>query len=718
MNHTKRAVGTLALLLATALPGSLAAASASAPAVEYLSPIPGAAMVLPQTNVILRPGGIVDPASLASESLLVVTGSISGPHSGRLALADDRRTLTFRPDLPFVSSETVTCALGSGLVTDRRASVPPGEFTFTIAGPEREALRQYVAAPDSDELAAAAMRAASITPRRSAADGIPSDFPNVVADSLGPTAAGRLFLSDIYFQIAGPRVPSYLMILNNDGTPFWYKHLDGIGLDFKLQPATGELTYYDTSGACFFAMDAHYAVVDSFRCGNGYTTDSHDLVLLPNGHAVLMSYDPEVVDLSAVGGYPNAIVIGLILQELDADRNVVFQWRSWDHFQVTDMVFHPIAAPVVDYVHGNSIDVDADGNFILSSRHMNEVTKISRSTGEILWRMGGKNNQFTFSNDPIPFSHQHDVKLLSTGHLTMFDNGNFRVPQYSRAIEYAIDETQKAATLVWEKRLTPDVFGVAFGTVQRFENGNTLVGWGATTPTLTELDPDGNIVERLTFDPGIASYRAFRFEWPPVKPALVDLDPATVVDGSRGSSIRATIEPDSADFALADVEVSTIRLDGVPADTATAALGSSGLSVDFPEEAVKSLLQAGSNRVAVSGALTTGDGFRGFADLRLLDSSTSPLKTQAQLVSRPGAVPVVMTVPGGLAARSTGARARFAVYDARGRLVRRWGARLGSGQRAAWDGRQSDGREASSGIYFVRVENGQPGQALKVAIVR
>ncbi|MGE5179657.1 MAG: aryl-sulfate sulfotransferase [Bacteroidota bacterium] len=717
MSHTRRTVGTLALLLVTALPGSLAAAPV--PAVEYLSPAPGAGMVLPQTNVILRPGGIVDPASLASESLLVVIGSISGPHSGLLALAGDRRTLTFRPDLPFVSSETVTCRLGPGLVTDTRADIPAGEFTFTIAGPDREALRSYVAAPDSDELAAAALRAPRIVLRQSAAAAaLPSDFPNVAADSLGPTAAGRLFLSDIYFQIAGPRVPSYLMILNNDGTPYWYKHLDGIGLDFKLQPATGQLTYYDTSGACFYAMDAHYAVVDSFRCGNGYTTDSHDLVLLPNGHAVLMSYDPEVVDLSAIGGYPDAIVIGLIIQELDQDKNVVFQWRSWDHFQVTDMLFHPIAAPVVDYVHGNSIDVDPDGNFILSSRHMNEVTKISRSTGEILWRMGGKNNQFTFSNDPIPFSHQHDVKLLSTGHLTMFDNGNFRVPQFSRALEYSIDETQKTATLVWEKRLTPDVFGVAFGTVQRFENGNTLVGWGATTPTLTELDPDGNIVERLTFDPGIASYRAFRFEWPPVKPALVDLSPGTVVGGSRGSSIRATIEPDSADFALADVEVSTIRLEGVPADTATAALGSNALSVDFSEEAVKSLLQPGSNRVAVSGALATGDGFRGFADLRLLDSSTSPAKTQAHLVSRPGAVPVVMTVPGGLAIRSAGARARFAVYDARGRLVRRWKARLDSGQQAAWDGRQSDGREASSGIYFVRVENGQPGQALKVAIVR
>ena len=39
---------------------------------------------------------------------------------------------------------------------------------------------------------------------------------------------------------------------------------------------------------------ARYDVVDSFQTGNGYTTDGHDLILLPNGHAVLM--DKRVSD--------------------------------------------------------------------------------------------------------------------------------------------------------------------------------------------------------------------------------------------------------------------------------------------------------------------------------------------------------------------------------------------------------------------------------------
>ena len=37
------------------------------------------------------------------------------------------------------------------------------------------------------------------------------------------------------------------------------------------------------------------------------------------------------------------------------------------------------------------------GHLLISSRHMDEVTKIDRQTGEIIWRLGGKNNDFTVS---------------------------------------------------------------------------------------------------------------------------------------------------------------------------------------------------------------------------------------------------------------------------------------------------------------------------------
>jgi hypothetical protein len=702
-----------------------AGADARSPGLEFLSPLPGSSWILPETNVILRPGGIVDAGSIAGGAPLVVSGSVSGSHEGRLRLSSDRRTLTFRPDSRFTPGEVVTCRLESGLTTDTRGAIPPSEFTFTIAGPERETLRDFQIPAETDESgppAAGGSATARVRGLQSAAvtESLPPDFPNIQAAVFGTPTPGRLFLSDLHFATSGPPVPSYLMILENDGTPFFYRKLPGVGLDFKMQPV-GQLTYFDAAAKGFYTLNARYDVVDSFRCGNGYSTDGHDLILLPNGHAVLMSYDPQVVDLSALGGRSNAIVIGLIIQELDEGKDVVFQWRSWDHFQITDVVSHSLTTAVVDYVHGNSIDVDPDGNLILSSRHMNEVTKISRTTGEMLWRLGGRNNQFTFIHDVILFSHQHDVRRLPNGHITMFDNGNFRQPQFSRAVEYAVDEVQKTATLVWQYRLNPDVFGFAFGSVQRFSNGNTLICWGPARPSLTEVAPDGTIVSTLSLDPGSAAYRAVRFEWPSVKRAVVAVYPAIINMDVREGWITATIDPDDADFALSDVELSSVRLGGtVPADTASARLGDAKgngvpeLTVRFSRGALMPVLSLGTTRLEVSGSLTTGEIFRGYADVRVVAPQRQGTGLASlRLISAPGSIPVE------LAAGGEAARARtFAIYDVQGRLVKRWQAKAGDGSGVSWDGRGSDGRRVGSGVYLVRVEDGAPGPALKVVIDR
>src|SRR5712671_5016321 len=702
---------------------------------EYLCPLPGSAYHLPETNIILRPGGIVDPSSVAGGRILSVSGSISGLHPGRLRLTDDRKCVTFRPDDRFTPGEVVTCRVDSGLVTDTRGIVPGIEFSFTVAGPEREALRDFVIPEGGDEGPSQPPGATGAAPAanvQSAApsESLPPDFPRIHAAVFGTPTPGRLFLCNFVF--AGIPVPEYLMILENDGTPFFYRKLPHVSFDFKMQP-DGRLTYYDTGARCFYALNALYAVVDSFRCGNGYSTDGHDLLLLPNGHSVLMSYDPQIVDLSQVAkdGKPNAIVIGLIIQELDQERNVVFQWRSWDHFQITDVVSHSLSTTVVDYVHGNSIDTDPDGNFILSSRHMNEVTKISRATGETLWRLGGRNNQFAFINDPIRFSHQHAVRLLPNGHIVLFDNGNFRLPLFSRAVEYAIDEAEKTATLVWQYRLNPDVFGPAFGYVQRFSNGNTLICWGATTPTLTEVAPDGSIVSELTFDPAIASYRAFRFEWPPVKPATVQIQPASFATGSRGGSVTATISPEAASFSLSDVELSTVRLDGtVPADTTSVNWananggGIPGLRVRFDRDALLPLLSLGLNRVEVTGSLTTGETFRGFAEVNAFTARTpqagpASLQLVSETASGAEAAPRVVVLGRPVPNPSSGAmrvrlglpregHAELSVFDVSGRLV----ARMSMERRPAgwhqllWDGRDREGRPVASGTYFLRLVAG------------
>lgn len=483
----------------------------------YLSPRPGAQFVRPETTIAVRSAERISPDSL-SPSWFDVVGSISGHHEGTVDLADDGRTVIFSPSHPFLLGEFVKATVRVGLQTTQGALIDGTSFGFSITGQ-----RSPVTSSPFERAVIEARLTASPSLERPMAtmDTLPADFPVMTAtvtDTLSPDQ--YFFVAP--FVVTTTQASDYIAILDGLGQPVFFQQTRA--LDFKVQP-NGWITYYTNNGNHFVAMDDTYSIVDTFAAGNGYPTDAHELKLLPNGHAVLMIYDDQVMDLSQVvpGGHPDATVTGLVLQELDTSDNIVFEWRSWDHFMITD-TFATLTDPVVDYVHGNAIEVDTDGNWLVSSRHLSEITKIDRNTGDILWRLGGKNNQYTFTNEPAAnFAFQHDIRRLANGHISLFDNRTDLVPQYSRAVEYELDEMQLTATRIWEYRNSPDTYAFAMGNAQRLADGDTVIGWG-TGGLVTEVRPDGSKAFELDLENAVWSYRAFRQNWhghPTTPPTLV-----------------------------------------------------------------------------------------------------------------------------------------------------------------------------------------------------
>ena len=481
------------------------------PLVTYISPLPDSRYILPGTNIIIRTDRLIG-ADAASKLIRSVTGAHSGIHACAVRVSDDGRTVLYTPKTPFADGEQVAVAIDMSAATWGDPVGAAGGFTFTTAvrRPDLPAITNLLRAAEFPPTVPAAPRA-SRKQAASLADGVV--LPDITVTTSLPTAPGYLFVSDQGWAVA---TVSALLILRNDGTPVFTRDLGGYAWDFKAQP-NGLLTYFDEIANAFLVMDSSYTVIDTIMCGNGYPTDVHELLLLPNGHALLLGDDTETIDMSTIvpGGYPSAQVVGQVIQELDQNQNVVFQWRTFDYFKVTDATHVDLTASWIDDVHCNALDVDTDGNILLSSRHLSEITKINRQTGAIIWRLGGVNNQFTFVNDTLGFSYQHAIRRLSNGHISLFDNGDFHTPQVSRAVEYALDEQNKIATLVWQYRNTPDVFGYAMGNAQRLDNGNTVICWGAGNPTVTEVAPDGTKLYEMTFDIGVYSYRAFRLNWPP-----------------------------------------------------------------------------------------------------------------------------------------------------------------------------------------------------------
>ena len=457
--------------------------------VIYLDPIPNSKYVSVNNNLIIGTDAQLSESSLSGISVSV-TGSKSGFHSGNLVLINDRTKLIFKPDHPFSFDETVTVRINSN------------SYQLSFNGSQSVSYSFYTEASKikwgAEETLRSELGDRYHPPfQRDKPD--PPELSVLISNNPSP---GKILMGS--FAAAG----SYIIIAENNGSIVFAKELSSTGYDFKRHP-DGTFTYFSKSDEKFYMLDSIFNLIDSFYCGNGYTTDLHEIVFAPNGNVFLMAYDTKIIDMSLIvpGGHPTAAVTGLVIQEIDAERNVVFQWKSWDHFQITDATHLNLTAANIDYVHGNAIEVDTDGHVLISSRHMDEITKINRTTGQIIWRLGGKNNDFSFINDPIKFSYQHDIRRIANGNVTLYDNGNFHSPSFSRAVEYQLDEVNKTATLVWQYRSNPDIYGFAMGSARRLPNGNTIIGWGYTSPTLTEVTPEGNIALQMKLSDGALTYR-------------------------------------------------------------------------------------------------------------------------------------------------------------------------------------------------------------------
>jgi hypothetical protein len=181
---------------------------------------------------------------------------------------------------------------------------------------------------------------------------------------------------------------------------------------------------------------------------------------------------------------------------------------------------------------------------------MDEVTKISRATGEIIWRMGGKNNEFTL-HDPVGwFDHQHAAYRLPNGNLILFDNGTYR--GYSRAVEYAVDESTKVVSKVWEYNAGYNILGWAMGNAQRLPNGNTLIGWGSANPNTTEVTHNGTVVHEMDMREFEYTYRVYSFPWQTTAfiPALDTLHCGPIAPGDSAHAVLAISNPTSHDITL------------------------------------------------------------------------------------------------------------------------------------------------------------------------
>lgn len=352
----------------------------------------------------------------------------------------------------------------------------------------------------------------------------------------------------------------YVMIVDGNGVPVWY----------AAQPSTPP--YTSNSGA--FDVDTPGVGVISFItwpsanqaspfqlrdlakgttrdvAATGWALDPHELRFLPNGNFLMFTDQLQKgVDLTGfnvalsdggVDAYgPNSAMFSCDILEVDPTGNVVWRWIASDHLDpVKDSEFPSLqgwsGGPLMpDPFHCNSIDVDTanGGNLLISARHMHSLFYIERSSGKILWKMGG--SEYTKEGAPYvpvadPFFFQHDARLRpgwslgcgGKGQISVFDDhlhaanvqtGTARGVIYDVNVGVGAGCGTPGASVAWQ--YDGARYSVLMGSFRIYPDGTRLIGWGlsgAGIPAFTEVDEAGHDLLDFTFTQATWSFRAVK----------------------------------------------------------------------------------------------------------------------------------------------------------------------------------------------------------------
>ncbi len=402
---------------------------------------------------------------------------------------------------------------GASATTGATAGATPGTAAAAPqASPTPGPRRHFRSRPDiAPPLLSVTTRAGTLAPGLiflTPANGANQDGPTIIDDT------GELvwMRPDTGGNATNLRVATYL------GAPVltWWQGMNNAGI------GSGE----------HVVVDATYREVIRIRGANGRQADLHELQLTATGTALITADAAITMPFSsgATATTPApAEVMDCAIQEVDpATGRLLFEWHSTDHVGLDESIADvpKDSGSVYDYFHANSIDVDTDGDLIVSARNTSAIYKIDRQTGQIRWRLGGKRSDFAMGPG-TSFALQHDARRQPDGTITIFDDN--QAPGHSRAIALRLDESAMTATLVREYPQPQGLLATSQGNVQMLPNGNVFVGWGAL-PRFSEFDVTGRLLYDATFT-ATQSYRDYRFPWV----GLPDDQPAIAVDGGAGS---------------------------------------------------------------------------------------------------------------------------------------------------------------------------------------
>lgn len=360
-----------------------------------------------------------------------------------------------------------------------------------------------------------------------------ADLPKFTIEKVNNPTEGEILLAP---YTHGDANSGHILVLDKEGKVLKHKKMPKEALDFKRWNINGITRYsyvehehgsVQMPGVIFIPgpvvlLDENLNEIKRIRLlpHNGRTAadkdalDGHDFILLDDNHYLVMAYYEKAVNNipSDLNPLPDAKVAAAIIQEVK-NGQVIWEWQSTDYpeFYSSSVEGNKFSSAdeTDDYVHINSFFIDPrDNNLIVSFRHTDQIVKLNRQNGNIIWRLGGKNSDFPLTGEQR-FYRQHHATLADNNQtLLIYDNGSAKDRSFTRIIEFQLDEGSKSVTGFKAMHAPDNIFSGFMGSVQK--RGNTyFAGWGSE-PRITEMDATTG---EIRFDMKMEkyTYRAYKY---------------------------------------------------------------------------------------------------------------------------------------------------------------------------------------------------------------
>jgi hypothetical protein len=341
---------------------------------------------------------------------------------------------------------------------------------------------------------------------------LPAGFPSF---RYAQHRRGRVGLYAVTPQRLGERAGNYVVIFNRFGAPVWWLYSKQRAIDAKVL-ADGTIAYATYYGGGYGAderLSYRFVRPSGEQVAElravGVDTDFHELVPTRDGNFLLLAYKPRAraVDTTSFNGDRSARVIDSVVQKLTPKGRLLWRWNSRDHVRLaeTGRWWARLSEPY-DLTHINSVEELRGGDLMISLRHTDAVYRLDRSTGAVVWKLGGtvtpQSLRVPGRSSATLFGGQHDARQLRDGTITVFDNGT-DLDRPPRTVRFRI-----AGRLAQPLAAVREPFvarSPCCGSARRLP-GSWLVSWGGSGIVGGYL-PDGRRIFTLDLR-GAFSYRA------------------------------------------------------------------------------------------------------------------------------------------------------------------------------------------------------------------